>query len=162
MERLQMKTGGSYVTRNRSQFRSETEQAVVQALSHALPGRFDLEYVAEAIEISLSENEGLPYVPLLSIRDPETGTLLPVEVLTSQALVLANVVMLKHIVEAYKDRGQEFALIVWGGDTHDAVKKKRLLEQGIEAIWIRDQNGIAPGIEHFLAASIGARDRVRG
>lgn len=138
---------------NGPQFMSLTEQAIAEALSATLPRQFVLENRPERIDVPLSEGERLTYTPDILIRNTETGSILPIEVKTSQSLSLANVMMFKYISAAYKSLGQDFILVICESGSEDVAKKNRLSDKQIHSIWARDGAQAATKIGNLLTAS---------
>jgi hypothetical protein len=139
----------------RSQYRSAAELTITKQLSAHLPRHFVLEKRSAAIEVPLAVGQSFSYLPDLLVKNIETGEVLPVEVKTQQSLSLANVVKLKFINSAYKEMGKHFLLVVCALGAPDTVKKRRVRDEGIDAIWTEDGIDAAAEIAKVLAPGTG-------
>lgn len=126
------------------QFRSMSERKLAETLTHALPAPLVWAHEPDAMRVVATEGgESFRYRPDFLIRNEETGRVLAVELKTPQGLSRSNLIKFKMISDAYHKAGEEFLLIVDGGQDVSAVRT--LSHDKVRTAWLGDANE-APAI----------------
>jgi hypothetical protein len=147
---------------DRPRFLSATEQAVAKALHETLPQHFVFESTPHAIEVALGTEQAFTYRPDFLIKDTESGKNFALDIKTEPGLSLANEVLFKFVSSAYKQRGEDFILLVLGSDIGKQSKSKRLEDEGIQTIWAAGYAQAAQSIEEFLTNRLRADEQAPG